>query len=77
MKRGANRPTSIGGRVYTGHAADQMQGRGITPSAVEEVIQNGQAGPGNRPGETEHVANGVKVVTGENGQVITIIMVER
>jgi hypothetical protein len=78
VKRGTNQPTTIGGRVYTGHAADQMQGRGITPSAVEETIQNGQTSPGNAPGETEHIGtNGVKVVTGADGQVITVITVER
>jgi hypothetical protein len=78
VKRGTNQPTTIGGRIYSGRAADQMQGRGISPSAVEETIQNGQTGPGNGPGETEHTGtNGVKVVTGADGQVITVITVER
>jgi len=55
-----------------------MQGRGIPPSVVEETIQNGQTSPGNNPGEIEHRgANGVKVVTGSNGQVITVITVRR
>lgn len=71
---GTNRPTEIGGRVYTGHAADQMQGRGIPPSAVEDAIQNGAIRPGNGPDETVHIgANGVIVVTGSRGQVITVI----
>jgi len=78
VKPGTNRPTTIGGRIYIGHAADQMQGRGITPSAVEETIRNGQTSPGRNPGETEHIGtNGVKVVTGADGQVITVITVRR
>jgi hypothetical protein len=78
VKPGTNRPTTIGGRIYTGHAADQMQGRGITPSAVEETIRNGQPSPGRNSGETEHIGtNGVKVVTGADGQVITVITVRR
>jgi hypothetical protein len=77
VKPGTNQPAVIGGRLYTGHAADQMQGRGITPTSVEETIRNGQASPGNNAGETEHIANGVKVVTGADGQVITVITVER
>jgi hypothetical protein len=74
VKLGTNRPATIGGRVFTGHATDRMQGRGVPPSAVEEAIQNGEARPGRGPGETVHIgANGVTVVTGSNGQVITVI----
>ncbi|MEW8000854.1 MAG: RHS repeat-associated core domain-containing protein [Candidatus Thiodiazotropha endolucinida] len=29
-----NKPTNIGGRDYSGHAVDRMQGRGIPPSVV-------------------------------------------
>jgi RHS repeat-associated protein len=71
---GTNQPTEIGGRIYTGHGLDQMQGRGVTPSAVEDAIQNGQTSPGNTPGTVVHSGNnGVVVVTGDNGQVITVI----
>lgn len=31
VKPGTNRPTNIGGRDYTGHALDRMQGRGVPP----------------------------------------------
>jgi hypothetical protein len=74
VKPGTNTPTTIGDREYTGHALDQGQGRGVPPSAIEDAIQNGKPSPGNRPGTTVHVgANGVTVVTGERGQVITVI----
>jgi hypothetical protein len=71
---GTNQPVTIGGRNYTGHAADQMQARGVPPSAVEGAIQNGEARPGNKPGRTLHIGvDGVKVVTDPDGQVITVI----
>jgi hypothetical protein len=74
VKPGTNRPTAIGGRTFTGHAGDQMQGRGVPPSAVEDAIRNGATRPGNGPGETVHIgSNGVIVVTGSDGQVITVI----
>jgi hypothetical protein len=71
---GTNQPVTIGGRKYIGHAADQMQARGVPPSAVEDAIQNGMARPGNKPGRTLHIGvDGVKVVTDSDGQVITVI----
>lgn len=74
VKPGTNQPTSIGGRDYTGHALDRMQGRGVPPSAVEGAIKNGQSSPGNQPGTTVHTGpGGLTVVAGSGGQVITII----
>jgi RHS repeat-associated protein len=70
---GTNEPTTIGGREYTGHSLDQMQGRGIPPTAVENAIQNGTKTPGNQPGTTVNTGSGVTVVTGDRGQVITVI----
>jgi len=64
----------IGGRLYSGHALDQMQGRGVPPSAVEDAIANGQTSPGNQPGTMAYAGkNGIFVVTGSRGQVITVI----
>jgi hypothetical protein len=75
---GTNEPAEIGGRVYTGHALDRMQGRGVTPSPVEEAIQNGKSKPGHLPGTTVHSGdNGVRVVTGPDGQVITVVTQSR
>ncbi|MDN3366525.1 RHS repeat-associated core domain-containing protein, partial [Ralstonia pseudosolanacearum] len=75
VEDGANTPTTINGRDYSGHAVDRMQGRGVPPSAVEEAIQNGEASPGNRPGTTLYtdIVNGVQVVLNDLGKVVTVI----
>jgi hypothetical protein len=71
---GTNSSAMIGGRDYSGHALDRMQGRGVPPSAVEDAIQNGASKPGNQPDTTVHTGeNGVTVVTGSRGNVITVI----
>jgi hypothetical protein len=79
VKPGTNSPTKIGGRDYSGHAQDQMQGRGVPPSAVESTIGSGLKSPGNTPGTTVHtsVENGLRVVTNSNGKVVTVITAPR
>jgi RHS repeat-associated protein len=73
VRDGTNQEGEIGGREYSGHALDQMQGRGVPPSAVEGAIQHGEKSPGNKPGRTVHTAqDGLTVVT-EGGRVITVI----
>lgn len=58
----------------SGHALDQMQNRGVTPSVVEHTIETGTPMPGNRPSTTEYVdnINGVNVVVNSSGRVITV-----
>ena len=74
VKPGTNEPTSIGGRNYTGHALDRMQGRCVPPSAVEDAIRNGTRSPGNQTGTTVHTgSNGVTVVIGNGGRGISVI----
>jgi RHS repeat-associated protein len=73
---GSNKPSNIGGRDYSGHALDRMQGRGLPSSVIENTIQNGIATPGNRAGTTLHYdeINRVSVVTDTaSGTVITVI----
>jgi RHS repeat-associated protein len=70
---GTNAPATIGGRNFTGHALDQMQSRGFTPTVVENAIQNGVRTAGNQPGTFQHVVEGVRVITNEAGGVITVI----
>jgi RHS repeat-associated protein len=80
VEPGTNEPTEIGEREYSGHAQDQMQGRGIPPSAVEEAIGNGDSAPGNRPNTTTHTdsQNGVQAVTNsQTGRVVTVKHVEQ
>jgi hypothetical protein len=71
---GTNAPATIGGREYSGHALDQIQGRGLTPSVVENTIRSGQTIPGKIPGTTAHFdpVNKVTVVTDTvSGRVVT------
>lgn len=72
---GANGPANIGGRDYSGHALDQMQGRGVQPSAIENIIQNGISSLGNTPGMTVYYdsANNLTVITDSaSGRVVTV-----
>ncbi len=75
VKPGTNQPSTVNGIDYSGHALDQMQGRGITPSVVEDTIATGEKAPGNTPGTTVYTSsqNRVSVVTNSNGRVITVI----
>jgi RHS repeat-associated protein len=69
-----NAPTEVNGRTFTGHALDQMQNRGLTPSVVENTIQNGMPSPGNTPGTTrffDPVNNTTAIVDSASGRVIT------
>lgn len=70
---GTNVPGSIGGRAYSGHALDRMQGRGIPPSAVEDAISSGTSIAG-RGGTTIHHSstNGISVVVNRGGRVVTV-----
>jgi RHS repeat-associated protein len=71
-----NTPTIINGLRYSGHALDQMQGRGFVPSVVEDTLMTGIPSPGNLPGTTVYfnMTNNVRVVMNNNtGNIITVI----
>ena len=71
---GNNRPTVIGGRQYSGHALDQMQRRGIPPSAVEDAIRSGEKSTGKTSGTITYYSpsNNLSVITdAETGSVVT------
>lgn len=71
-----NSPATIAGRQYTGHALDQMQSRGIVPSAVENTIQHGQEMVGKRAGTTAYYdpENNITVIVDtQSGRVITAV----
>ena len=75
VPRGTNDPTIINGISYSGHAIDQMQGRGIPPSIVQNTIQNGVIYQ-TRLGTTGYYdsVNNVRVITNsDTGVVITVI----
>jgi RHS repeat-associated protein len=68
---GTNEGTEIGGRWYTGHALDQMQGRGLMPSVIEDTIKTGTASPGNTAGTTVYATGQARVVVNSAGDVVT------
>jgi len=71
----SNEPATIAGRAYTGHALDQMQGRGIPPSGVENTIQQGTRSLGNTAGTAVYydpVNNLTTVTDASSGRVITV-----
>lgn len=78
IAHGTNPPTTIGGRDYSGHSQDRMQGRGVPSSAVEETIKNGTA-TGGRGDTTVYTdsKNGVQVVVNADGKVVTVKHVPR
>ena len=70
-----NKPTTINGRNFSGHALDQMQNRGVMPSVVENTIKNGTSFP-TRAGTTGlyDATNNVRVIlNSETGNVVTVI----
>jgi RHS repeat-associated protein len=72
VKAGTNSPAVIDGINYSGHALDQMQGRGLVPSVVKDAITNPlRTVPGNMANTTVSYGNGVKVITNEAQKVIT------
>jgi len=72
VPKGINSPETIDGVDYSGHALDQMQGRGITPTTVQDAIDNGVPGSG-YDGATTYTNDNVKVVVNPDGSVKTVI----
>jgi hypothetical protein len=66
-----NRPATINGRGYTGHALDQMRNRGLTPSVVEDTISRGTPSAGDG-GATIYTTEQARVVLSPDGRVITV-----
>jgi len=69
---------TIGDRNYSGHALDQMQGRGVPPSAVEDAINNGNSEPDknypdSRTKNTSADGRTVVITVSDTGRVVTVI----
>lgn len=77
--RGTNAEGVIAGRQYGGHALDQMQGRGVIPSAVENTIRVGTPSRDPIPGRMRFydATNNLTVITESNGRVVTVITGKR
>lgn len=73
IEPGTNPSAVIEGRTYSGHALDQMQGRGLSPSTVEQAIKDGVKSPGYY-GRTLHYdrQNSITIVTEPTGEVVTV-----
>ena len=69
--RGTNSPKIISNRYYTGHALDQMQGRGITPTVVENTISVGEKITNANKVLYYDSVNNISVITNSNGSIIT------
>ena len=69
--RGTNSPKIISNRYYTGHALDQMQGRGITPTVVENTISVGKKITNANKVLYYDSVNNISVITNSNGSIIT------
>ena len=70
-----NAPGQVNERAYSGHAFDQMQNRGIMPSAVENAIGTG-SNFSTRAGTLGYydAVNGIRVImNSKTGQVVTVI----
>jgi hypothetical protein len=66
-----NLPTVINGRSYTGHALDQMQGRGLMPSVVEDTISTGVQSAG-RDGAQIFTTGQARIIVNPNGSIKTV-----
>jgi RHS repeat-associated protein len=70
-----NAPGEFNGTPYSGHAFDQLQNRGITPSVADQAIRSGIPNPGNTPGTTRFYdpINNISVIKDNaSGTVITV-----
>ncbi len=72
VRRGTNSPAKIGDRDFTGHALDQMQGRGITPTVVNDTIKRGVESSG-REGSRIFKTDQLKVILNPSGSVKTVV----
>ncbi|WP_176358144.1 DUF4258 domain-containing protein [Mycobacterium persicum] len=72
VRPGTNAPATIDGTSFSGHALDQMQGRGIPVSVVQNALQNGLRSP-SRGGKTVFYDpdNHISAVQAADGTIIT------
>jgi len=72
IEPGTNEPGEVSGQSYSGHAFDRMQGRGLTPSAIQEAIEQGVSSAGSNGRTVIYDAqNDVTVVLEPSGEVVT------
>ena len=70
---GTNRSVTINGRRYSGHALDEMQSDGLTPTVVEDAIAHGAVRRGLTTSVYHARVNNISVVVGNaTGAVVTV-----
>lgn len=69
-----NKAATIGGRLYSNHALDQMQNVGLVPSVIENTIKWGEKVKSSSEDTTRlyEAANNLTVVINKNGDVVTV-----
>jgi hypothetical protein len=75
VSRGANIPAQINGIQYSGHALDQMQGRGVMPSVVKDILGKIELIVGKRPNTLvfyDPINNITVIKSSSLNQVITV-----
>jgi RHS repeat-associated protein len=74
VSEGMNGPGKVGNLQYTGHAFDEMQSDGFTPSVIENAVTYGTSQPGKEPGTTAiyDSTNNVTVILNSSGDVVTV-----
>lgn len=76
VQPGTNAPATIDGIPYSGHAQDEMQSDGITPTAVEDALDTGQQYPSSKDPNaviSYSPENNISVVKDINtGTIITV-----
>ena len=71
VQPGANSPAAINGIDYTGHALDQMQSRGLTPTVIEDTLSRGVQTPG-YDAATIYTTDQGRVIVNPNGSIKTV-----
>ncbi|MGE7307566.1 pre-toxin TG domain-containing protein [Priestia megaterium] len=72
-QKAAEKGIKVGTTEYNKFIKSYVDPRGITPTVIEDAIKNTPAKPGSRAGTFDHMAEKVKVVVNNNGDVITVI----
>jgi hypothetical protein len=72
VPRGTNAPAEINGISYGGHALDEMQSEGFTPSVVQDAIESGQRTAGASGRTAYHSPENNITVIMENNRVVTV-----
>lgn len=70
---GTNSAAMIGGRMYSGHALDEMQSDGITPTVVEDAIARGAVRRGPTTIVYHGADNNISVVVGNATDAVVTV----